>query len=404
MKRVFVLSVLVVAACFVFAGNVWAKPIKVGFGANLTGPVSGWGQANAHGLEDYLKYVNEVKGGVAGNKFDLRIVDTAYKIPEAVAAAKKFAVSEKVDFYVSWSSGEGLAIKPIIQQYKIPTLNYSVAWELLEPPIDYFFLPVGTHNPDCQGILDYILQIHKGKESPKVGLLTFNNAYGITIHKPSKEFAKAHNIDIVGIEEFSPRAVDLTTEVLRLKKNGADYIVMQSISPGVVAAMKACDKLQYDVPIFGDFGVSDPDFPKLAKGLIKDRFYMATPFHIPGDGTPADKLMDDLINRYKTVEAGTGKADSGYWEGVSVGAIIERACQRAQEKFGKIDRETITAALESFDNEDFGGLIPPVTYSKTDHAGMYQRRIVKVCEDGILKPVTNFFTPGKGDIKLLREK
>lgn len=402
MRKVFVLSVLVVAACFVFTGNVWAKPIKVGFSANLTGPISSWGQFNAKGLEDYLKYVNEVKGGVAGNKFDLLIVDTAYKIPEAVAAAKKFAVSDKVDIYVSWSSGEGLAVKPIIQKYKIPTINYSVAWELLEPPIDYFFLPVGTHDPDCQGILDYILQIHKGKEPPKVGLLTYNNAYGITIHKPSKEFAKKHNIDIVGIEEFSPRAVDLTTEVLRLKKKGAEYIVMQAISPAVVSAMKATDRLEYDVLLFGDFGTNDPDFAKLAKGLVKDRFYMATPFHIPGDGTPADKLMEDLIERYKTVEA--GKCDSAYWEGVSIGAIIERACQRAHEKFGKINRETINAALESFDNEDFGGLIPNITYSKTDHAGMYQRRMVKVCEDGILKPVTNFFIPGQGDIRLLKEK
>lgn len=402
MRKVSVLAVMVLAACFVFVCGVWASPIKVGFSANLTGPVSGWGQANAKGLEDYLKYVNEVKGGVAGNKFDLLIVDTAYKVPEAVAAAKKFAVRDKVDIYVSWSSGEGLAVKPIIQQYKIPTINYSVAWELLEPPIDYFFLPVGTHNPDCEGILEYILQIHKGKEPPKVGLLTFNNPYGITIHKPSKEFAKKHNINIVGIEEFSPRAVDLSTEMLKLKENGAEYIVMQSISPGVVAAMKAADRLKYDVPFFGDFGVTDPDFFKLAKGLIKDRFYMATPFHIPGDGTPADKLMEDIIKRYKTVE--TGKCDSGYWEGVSIGAIIERACQRAYKKFGKINRETINAALESFDNEDFGGLIPHITYTKTDHAGMYQRRIVKVCEEGIMKPVTNFFIPGQGDIRLLKGK
>lgn len=402
MRKGLILTILVGLFCFGLVTGAWAKTIKIGFSANLTGPISSWGQFNAKGLEDYLRYVNEVKGGVAGNKFNLLIVDTAYKIPDAVAAVKKFAVRDKVDIYVSWSSGEGLAIKPIIQKYKIPTISYSCARELLEPPIDYFFLPVGTHDPDCQGILDYILQIHKGKQPPKVGLLTFNNAYGITIHKPSKEFAKKHNIDIVGIEMFSPKAVDLTSEVLKLKNKGAEYIVMQAISPAVVSAMKAADRLEYDVLFFGDFGINDPDFAKLAKGVIKDRLYMATPFHIPGDGTPADKLMDDLIKRYKTVEA--GKSDSAYWEGVSIGAIIERACQRAHEKFGKINRETINAAFESFDNEDFGGLIPNITYTKTDHAGMYQRRIVKVCEGGILEPVTNFFTPGKGDIKLLERK
>jgi len=40
----------------------------------------------------------------------------------------------------------------------------------------------------------------RGKDVPKVGLLTYNNAYGKTIHAPSKEYAAKHGINIVGIE------------------------------------------------------------------------------------------------------------------------------------------------------------------------------------------------------------
>ena len=78
-------------------GVASAKAIKVGAAINMTGPASTWGQFHAKGQQDYFRYVNEVKGGVAGNRIEMSLVDTAYKVPEAVAAVRKFAVQEKVD-------------------------------------------------------------------------------------------------------------------------------------------------------------------------------------------------------------------------------------------------------------------------------------------------------------------
>jgi len=110
------------------------------------------------------------------------------------------------------------------------------------------------------------------------------------------------------------------------------------------------------------------------------------------------KLMEDLWKRYKTVE----KFDAAYWEGVVVGMIMERAFVRAHEASKEINRETINRALESFRQEDFGGLLPAVTYTSTDHGASYRARIVKVAEDGSYKPLTNFYTPGKEKIKFLK--
>jgi len=42
-----------------------------------------------------------------------------------VAAVRKFAVQDQVDMIATWGAGEGLAAKPIIQKYQIPTINYS---------------------------------------------------------------------------------------------------------------------------------------------------------------------------------------------------------------------------------------------------------------------------------------
>ena len=375
-----------------------ATPIKVGAAINLTGPASTWGQYHAKGTQDYLRYVNEVKGGVGGRALELILVDTGYKVPEAVAAVKKFAIQDRVDMILTWGAGEGLAAKPLVQGYKIPTINYSTSWELLEKPVDYMFLPFGSYRLDCAAVLEYIKSIHRGSEPPKVGLLTYNNAYGRSIHKPSLEHAKANNINIVSIEEFPPKTVDLTTELLRLKKNGAEYVFMQMLPAAIVTTFKSADRIQYNPQFFGTWTSTDPDFFKLGKGLIRDRLKMQFPGGLPTDKGAGIDTLKELWKRYKTVT----RFDAAYWEGVVVGMIVERAALRAHQHYGKVDRETINRAMEAFTNEDFGGIVPPVTYTKTNHEASFRGRIVQVREDGTFKPLTDFYTPGKEKIRHLK--
>ena len=125
---------------------------------------------------------------------------------------------------------------------------------------------------------------------------------------------------------------------------------------------------------------------------------MQFPGGLPSDNTKGIALMKELWKRYKTVD----RFDAAYWEGVVVGMIMERAFVRAQESFKQVNRETINKAMESFRNEDFGGLVPNVTYSSKDHGASFKARMVRVREDGSLVPLTNFYTPGKEKIKLTK--
>ena len=396
MRNVRYILMSFLAVILVWPNMGMTETIKVGAAINMTGPASTWGQFHAKGQQDYFRYVNETKGGVAGRKIEMILVDTAYKVPEAVAAVRKFAVQDKVDMIATWGAGEGLAAKPIIQNYKIPTINYSTSWEILEPPIEYMYLPFGSYRMDCEAVLDYIRAIHKGKEPPKVGLLTYNNAYGLSIHKPSREYAAKQNINLVAVEEFPPKTVDLTTELLRLQKSGAEYVFMQMLPASIITAFRSADRIGYDPSFFGTWTSTDPDFIKMGQGLIRNRLRIQFPGGLPADNTPGMKVLQELWKRYKTVD----KFDASYWEGVAVAMIMERAMVRAGEKSKEINRETINRAMESFRQEDFGGLIPKVTYTPTDHGASFQARIVQVKEDGSYTPLTNFYIPGKEKIQL----
>ena len=381
-----------------FVTGVSAKDIKAGAIINLTGPASTWGQFHAKGHQDYTRYVNEVKGGIAGNKIDLTIVDHAYKVPEAIKYVKKFCTSDKMDMIATWDAGSGIMAKPIIQKYKTPNINYSTYQGILKPPVDYAYLPFGSYVMDSYAVLEYIRTIHKGKEAPKVGLLTYNNAYGKSIHAPSTEYAAKYKVNLVGIEEFPPKTLDLNTEMLRLRQKGAEYIFMQCLPSAIIMALQAADRINYDVPFFGTWTSTDPDFFKRGKGLIRNRMHMQFPGGLPVDGTPGMKLMEELWNKYKTVT----KFDASYWEGVAVAMVMEKAFRRAHEKFGKIDSETINQGLETFRNEDFGGVIPNVTYTSTDHSASFTARIVKINEDQTFTPLTSFWEPGREKVKIIK--
>ncbi len=375
-----------------------AKDIKVGAIINLTGPASTWGQFHAKGHKDYFRYVNEVKGGVYGNMINFTVVDHAYKVPEAIKYVKKFVTSDKMDIIATWDAGSGIMAKPIIQKYKTPNLNYSTFQGILKPPVDYAYLPYGAYNMDSYAVLEYIRTVHKGSGAPKVGLLTYNNAYGKSIHDASKEYAAKWNVNIVAIEQFPTKALDLNTEMLRLKKAGAQYVFMQCLPSAILMALKSADRVGFEGPFFGTWTSTDPDFFKRGKGLIRNRMHMQFPAGLPVDGTPGIDVLKTLWGRYKTVT----KFDASYWEGVVIASIMERAFLRAHEKFGEINSETINQALETFRNEDFGGLVPPITYTKTDHSASWTARIVRINEDQTYTPLTGFWAPGKEQITILK--
>ena len=402
MHRLFnLLVVMVIITGFISLGAVTgasARDIKVGAIINLTGPASTWGQFHAKGHKDYFRYVNEVKGGIGGNKIDLTVVDHGYKVPEAVKYIKKFCTSNKMDITATWDAGSGIMAKPIIQKYKIPNINYSTYQGILKPPVDYAYLPYGSYVMDSYAVLEYIKTIHKGSGAPKVGLLTYNNAYGKSIHAASKEYAAKHGVNIVTIEMFPPKTLDLNTEMLRLKKAGAKYIFMQCLPSAILMALQAADRVKYNVPFFGTWTSTDPDFFKRGKGLIRNRMHMQFPGGLPVDETPGLDIMKELWNRYKTVTS----FDASYWEGVVIAMIMERSFQRAHEKFGKVDSQTINQALQTFRNVSFGGLFPDVTYTSTDHSGSWSARIVKINENGTYTPLTGFWAPGKEKVAILK--
>jgi len=379
------------------AETVSETTLKIGAVVDLLGPNATQGRLNLKGMEDYFHYMNETTSGISDHRFSLCVIDGGATPSDALKDVEKFCNSEKAPISAVFRTAISEKIKTIFLNHKIPHIDAPDCQKLLRPPDSYTYLPFGSATLNCYAILQYIEMIHVGPAPPKVGILSTDDACGKSIHAPSRAYASKHPIEIVAVEQFKPGTRDLKPAMLKFKDMGAEYIFMQCTGLDAVTALQSADRIHYNIPFFCTWNVVDADFLNAGKKLIGRRTNVSFPGCLPGDENPGINLIKILMDRYKSVST----FHTAYWEGVSIAAVMARALQRAHETLGKIDSETAGLALETFQSEDFGGLIPDITYTDTNHRASFVTRIARANKNGTFMPLTNFWNPKTEKVTIL---
>jgi len=363
--------------------------IKIGAILDLTGPHGTRGQLHLKGMEDYFRYINEAASGISGQKIVVAFVDSGAQIADVLKDVEKSCVSEKMDMAAVFNPNIREKTRAIFEQHKVPHIDATNRIKQLHPPVPYTYFPFGSTDLHCYAILQYIEMTHKGPDPPKIGVLTADDACGKSIHGPTKTYASNHGLQIVAVMEFTPGTPDLKPLMLKLKNAGIEYIFMQCTPTDAITALESADRINYNVLFFSAWTLLDDDFFDLGKKLIRRRTNISFPGCLPGDGSAGINLVKILMDRYKSVSG----FHTAYWEGVSIAAIMARALQRAHGALGKIDGPTVNLALETFEKEDFGALIPDVTYTDANHDASFVTRIVRVEKNRTFTPLTKFWNP-----------
>src|SRR3977135_1600293 len=109
-------------AAALLGGAAEAQTIKIGVNEPLTGAVAASGNFVVNGAKIAADEIN-AKGGILGSKIELVIEDNKSNPTEAVAAAEKLIVRDKVPVMMgAWSSTYTLAVMPKLMEYKVPML------------------------------------------------------------------------------------------------------------------------------------------------------------------------------------------------------------------------------------------------------------------------------------------
>lgn len=213
--------------------------------------------------------VINAKGGVGGRKIDLDVVDDGGDPTTAVTDLDQAIHSAHPPDAVllADSSPESSAVLPIATQNKILTFNDGVTADSGDPskyPYNFDMEPSTVNY--ASAFCPYV----KAHGGTSVAILTGNDAYGTALNSAMAASCKADGVDVVGNEEFSDTALDMTPQLLALKAKNPSYLLLQACCSSTAYVLQDINKLNWNVPVLGDSSVaiSTPASAKPPTGMI----------------------------------------------------------------------------------------------------------------------------------------
>jgi len=374
-----------------------AKVYKLGLSLAITGPTSDAGNPYSKGVEDYFRYANDMKL-LGEDKIECEIRDDQYKTDITKRNFEDF-VAQGIVFYLNYSTGSTLALKKDFEEEKMPTIPASFhAGNLVGS--HYIFLPIASYSAQAIGLAEYVVKNNKGG-TPKVAMFIHPSAFG---RGPVDDLKKAINaglkIDLVEVVEHG-KDLDNTAMLQRLASKGVQYVISQTVQSPVATMLKDASRLNLVANTFGEKGkltflgchyTGGNDLVALA-GSAAENFYWTTSYIVtsePGVGTDAQLA---LAKRYGRDEKAANSHN--YANGIMVAQVATEVIRRAKAKGKMINKESLYDEMQ-----EMNGLnafypvttVGPVTYSKTDHAGVDTLQLY-VVKDGAFKSVGKPFIP-----------
>jgi len=373
-----------------------AETIKIASSLAITGPTSDVGNPYSKGIEDYVKYVNDMK--MLGNdKLVAFVRDDGYKNEVTKRNFEEF-LDEGIVLYLNYSTGSTIALGKDFDEEKIPVIPASFHAGNLAAK--YVFLPIVSYSSQAIAMAEYIANNHKDGGKPKVAMFIHPSAFGrAPVEDLQKAVAAGLNIEIVEVVEHG-QDLDNTAMLQRFMDKGVQYVLCHTVQPPVATMLKSAQSLGVEAKTYGEKGkltflglhyAGGPDLIALA-GSAAEGFNWTTSYKLTTEPGPGTDAQLDLAKRYGRDEKTANSQN--YTNGIQVTQIAVEAMIRAKAKGKKITRANLYEELLAMNG--YNAYYPlttvgPVTYSKDDRQGVDMLQLYRA-EGGIFKPVGPPFT------------
>jgi branched-chain amino acid transport system substrate-binding protein len=360
--------------------------VTVGACQPITGRFAFAGIAINAGLQDYLNLANE-KGLVPGKKFNYVYEDSGYDTDRAVACFKQIMAKHSPVIMYGESTGLGKAIAPELNsRYKVLYASASFSSELADPKTHPFsFISGPTYSDMFSVLLEYIAR-NKGAARPKVAFFYSDTEFGKDPIPYARKRAAELGIDVVAEIVTKAGAVDVTSEVLQLKKTNPDYVIFQGyiLSP-IVEVIRATKDFGLKTRFMGTFWSMD-------KGIIEklgpdaDGYMGVNPFaYFYEDGAPGIAAMRAYNQK---AHPDVKYQPNSYIQGWFTGMVYVEAVKRVVAAGKPVTGENLAAVLDTIKDWDTGGVTGKVTFvnHKAGVGRVYKANAAK----GIFEPASDW--------------
>ncbi|WP_421926519.1 ABC transporter substrate-binding protein [Neoaquamicrobium sediminum] len=346
------LLALAASSALAFSAPAFAQDkeeIVIGGSIPLTGVFAFAGVAIEAGIQDYLKILNE-QGGIDGRQVRLAYEDTGYQVDQSVAVFNKLtSQNENMHLYYGDSTAFSRTINPeLIRRNAMIMAGASFASEINDPEnFPYQFIAGPDYSEMFSILLEYI-----AKEKPGARIVTVNSDSEFGRDPIESTRARAAELGLEIVEEIitPPGAVDVSTEVLKLRRARPDYTLFHGyILAPLPEFMTQAKQLGLETKFMGTFWSMDSSI-WADVGEVADGFMGVMPYRYYYDEEEAPML--DRIREMRPEYQATG-----YMQGFLTAMLMTEAAKRTLAAGNELTAENLKASLNTIEDFDTGGII-----------------------------------------------
>ncbi len=318
-----------------------------------------------------------------------RLVERSYpREPQGPAEqefwnAKRLVEEDGVFLLLNFGGPTSLQIGPYAMEKKIPYLFPHTAL-LTKDAERYIFTSFPRYEGESRVMLRYLSQTRGLK---RIAVIHDPNVYGRFFLERVRDRAGELGYDFVGSQSVaSSRPEDLTSQMRELREAAPQAIVMALYPAQAKKVMEAKAKLGWS------------EVRMVSSGPLTDEQYLQAPenhsegtlgfchFPDPLEGSePGLAEYRELMKKYHPSRPLNRYSLYGY----VFGKLVVEGLRRAGRD---LTRESLIDALESIRGWESGEVLPPITFSKTDH---HAQRAGFICElkNGRFQALTGWIEP-----------
>ena len=338
------------------------------------------------GMIDYLRYINDVEGGINGVKLVWQECETEWTAEKGIECYERFKKGlngAPVAIYHPNGAPAAYALSDKAAADKIPliTLGYGRTEATDGGVFPYNFPAMLTFYSEASVVINYIAQREGGFEKlkgKKIATVYHDSAYGRETQGTLELLAKKYGFEKIQIPVADP-GNEQSAQWRQVRQAKPDWVFLRTWGVSTPVAIKTAARFGFPADrIIGDIWASSNE-DVLPAGEAGKGYLALTPY--PG-GAGFDihkRIKQHILDKGKSDLKDPKSFGSVYYNsGLINAAIAVEAIRAGQKKFGNrpLNGEEGRWGLEHLNIDDarlkdigFGGLMQKLKLSCSDHEG-----------------------------------
>jgi branched-chain amino acid transport system substrate-binding protein len=239
------------------------SPVVVGAILSMSGPYAPLGEPERNALQVAEKDIN-AHGGVGGRPIQFKIVDDEGKADTAQQLATQL-VGEHVAMLIGGTlTPTSRVISRVANDGKVAQIFMTPTqdiWNTNRGVAKYTFEATPRNELEGEKLAAFIKnRLHRAK----IALVHDDQQYGTVGAGVFSGEAKKQGLEIVDDESFAPTATDVTPQLQKVMKSGADAIVIWTAAPTAAILVRQAKQFGFKGDIIGSTGIVSDNFLKVS--------------------------------------------------------------------------------------------------------------------------------------------